>query len=269
MASRGNRDGRNFDTEVKRKLAERVAYMCSHPLCRRLTIKPATIGDKAVRLGDAAHIHSASPGGPRPAALTAVECKSFTNGIWLCTEHAREVDGPNWTFYPADRFREWKESAEKYVEELVTQDSRLRQLRILMASILSKFRIATALPGPGPSFDHTMFGEGRIDLTRLFIELDQTLFDNEFLWEADQVRELQTNLEKVYLQIKQTPQGAHLDISDWKNRWVQKLMVDIMRFKDSSFARYMETEMKMVNDAKAEIVAAKGGILTLKLHSSV
>ena len=269
MASRGNRDGRNFDTEVKRKLAERVAYMCSHPLCRRLTIKPATIGDKAVRLGDAAHIHSASPGGPRPEALTAAECKSFTNGIWLCTEHAREVDGPNWKLYAADLLREWKANAEQYVEELVTQDSRLRQLRAMVSPLLSRLRVVSALPGPGPRFDQTMFSEGKIPLTRLIIEAEQTLFENEFLREANQMRDFQNEMESVYRRIEQTPEGAHLDISDWKNGWVQKLMVDIMRFKDSSFARYMETEMKMVNDAKAEIVAAKGRILTLKLHSSV
>ncbi|MFA6544546.1 MAG: hypothetical protein WCS99_08985 [Limisphaerales bacterium] len=198
-----------------------------------------------------------------------MECKSFTNGIWLCTKHAREVDGPDWNNYPADLLRNWKAEAERYVEELVTQDSRLRQLRILMAGILSRFRIATALPGPGPSFDRSMFGEGQIDLTRLFIELDQTLFDNEFLSEADHVRKLQTDLEKVYLQIKQTPPDAHLDISNWKNGWVQRLMIDILHFKGASFARYMETETRMVNDAKTNIGATKGRILTLKLHSSV
>ena len=270
MPTKGNRSGRNFSKEVKRLLAERVAYMCSHPLCRCLTIRPASVGEDVLRLGDAAHIHSAAPGGPRPAAhLTDKECKSFTNGIWLCTKHAREVDGPDWNEYPADLLRNWKAEAEKYVEELVTQDSRLRQLRAMVSSLLSRLRIVTALPGPGPKFDQTMFSEGKIPLTRLIIEAEQTLFENEFLQEANQMRDFQNEMENVYRRIEQTPQGAHLDISDWKNGWVQKLMVDIMRFKDASSARYMETEMRMVNDAKTKIVATKGTILTLNLHPPV
>lgn len=191
------------------------------------------------------------------------------NGIWLCTKHAREVDGPDWEHYSADTLKKWKRDAEKYVEELVTQDSRLRQLRSMVSPLLSRLRIVSALPGPGPGFDQTMFSEGKIPLTRLVIEAEQTLFENEFLQEANQMRDFQNEMERVYRQIEQTPQGAYLDISDWKNKWVQELMVSIMRFKSTSFVRYTETEMKMVNEAKAIIVANKRNIRTLSLPPSV
>jgi hypothetical protein len=46
-----------------------------------------------IHIGIAAHIHAAAPGGPRYLeTMTREERKHITNGIWLCSNHAKEID---------------------------------------------------------------------------------------------------------------------------------------------------------------------------------
>src|SRR5258708_6258725 len=107
------RIGRDFPELIKQRLRERVAFMCSHPLCRRLTVKRSSEGDGIVRQGKAAHIHAAGLGGPRADPGQSEEmCRSFENGVWLCDICAREVDD-NRVKYPAELLRQWKAEAEK------------------------------------------------------------------------------------------------------------------------------------------------------------
>lgn len=55
----------DFSEEVKRTLANRVANVCSNPDCHAVTSGPQSDSTKALNVGVAAHITSASPGGPR------------------------------------------------------------------------------------------------------------------------------------------------------------------------------------------------------------
>lgn len=67
----------------------------------------------AVRLGEAAHITAAAPGGPRyDPTLTAAERKAAENGIWLCRDHARLIDR-DVDAYSAQTLRLWKRQAEQ------------------------------------------------------------------------------------------------------------------------------------------------------------
>src|SRR6266850_4220314 len=135
------RAGRDFSADTKRRLRERVAYMCSNPLCRRLTVRPQTGSFDVVRQGKAAHICAASPGGPRSNKMMSdQECCSFQNGIWLCDICARFVDD-NRAAHPEAMLLAWKTEAEIYVAELSTQDTRLRQLRGMVKHTLSALRI--------------------------------------------------------------------------------------------------------------------------------
>ena len=70
--------------------------------------------------------------------------RSFDNGIWLCDKCEREVDD-NQSVYKTEELLKWKLDAENYVETLVTQDTRLRQLRILTQNSLSALRILSAI----------------------------------------------------------------------------------------------------------------------------
>lgn len=134
------RQNREFSQAVRQRLAERVAFMCSNPLCRRLTVKRAAEGDGVVHQGKASHILPASPSGPRAGKAGQADelCRSLENGIWLCDICAREVDD-NRANYPVVTLHQWKDEAEHYVEELVTQDTRLRQLRGMLSPLLSSF----------------------------------------------------------------------------------------------------------------------------------
>lgn len=109
----------DFSKAIKQRLAERVAWLCSNPDCRVVTIGPHTDPTKRVNVGQACHIEAASEGGPRynKEMQKAQRC-SFDNGIWLCSIHAKEID------VDADRFsvellRKWKVTAEQYAQSKV------------------------------------------------------------------------------------------------------------------------------------------------------
>lgn len=82
----------DFPAEVKRNLAARAGYRCS--ICCKSTSGPATGPEAVLSDGVAAHITAASPGGPRfdPSLSQQQRC-SADNGIWVCTQHGREIDG--------------------------------------------------------------------------------------------------------------------------------------------------------------------------------
>jgi hypothetical protein len=183
------------------------------------------------------------------------DCRAFENGIWACDKCAREIDD-NESRYEAQELRRWKKEAEEYVEELVTQDTRLRQLRLMMSPLLSTLRILNALPGPGPRFDQTFESAGRIPVTRLLIEAEQTLFENGFLHEADHLSRIRDELECVYSGIRSTEQSACLNISHWKNQTIRLVMINIMRFSDESYQRYWTKESGMVQSRLEELRAA-------------
>jgi len=246
------RMGREFAPDTQKKLRERVAFMCSYPYCRRLTVRMKAGTDDSVVLGEAAHICGAAPGSARfDNAMSASECKSFANGIWLCTFCARMID-KEWRKFPTEVVRRWKDDAEIYVEGLTTQDTRLRQLRSLATSALSSLRILTALPGPGPATDQTFRGDGGLPLWRAFLEGEQLLFENSFLKEADIVRAIAHDLgHLIQPACSRIPPGSFLDITEWKDKRVRTLMIDVMQFTGESYSRYLETERELVQGYKA------------------
>ncbi len=101
----------NFTRPIKDRLAQTVAYRCSKPDCRIPTIGPKANNQDADSIGRAAHICAASPNGPRyDASMTAEQISSFNNGIWLCANHASEVDS-DWANYSKETLISWKEQA--------------------------------------------------------------------------------------------------------------------------------------------------------------
>ena len=102
-----------FNKETRLNLALRVAHRCSNPACRRTTIGPQQGGGGTIDIGVAAHITAASPGGKRyNPNLTSEERRDYTNGIWLCQNHAKEIDSDE-SHFTEVKLREWKLSAEK------------------------------------------------------------------------------------------------------------------------------------------------------------
>ena len=106
------RDG--FSQRTVRALAGRAGHVCSNPDCK-LPTSGAALGDedKIVIVGVAAHIKAAAPGGPRyDPQQTPEERRDGSNGIWLCTTHAKQIDDDP-AHFTVERLRGWKQEAER------------------------------------------------------------------------------------------------------------------------------------------------------------
>lgn len=103
----------NFTQATKRRLAERVGFMCCYPGCLTPhTIGPAKGHDGVINLGNAAHITAASEDGPRfDKRLTPEQRRSKDNGIWMCTAHAKAIDSDEASF-DVVKLKKWKQEAE-------------------------------------------------------------------------------------------------------------------------------------------------------------
>lgn len=94
-------------------LQRRVANRCSNPDCRRPTVGPGANALAVINVGIAAHIHAASPGGPRYLSeMTSVERRGIANALWLCSNCSALIDRDT-TRYSAEVLREWKLRAEE------------------------------------------------------------------------------------------------------------------------------------------------------------
>lgn len=111
----------DFTSTTKSKIASRVGYRCSAPNCRRSTSRPDPVNtSEAINQGVAAHIHAASPGGPRFDKIMSTEQrKAAENGIWLCQNCAKVIDSSEDAF-PASLLIVWKNIA----EEIAARESR-------------------------------------------------------------------------------------------------------------------------------------------------
>jgi hypothetical protein len=109
----------DFSDGVKRILAHRVGFRCSGPSCRALTVGPAIAqSNESMSIGVAAHITAATPGGPRyNPKLSSDQRRSVENGLWLCQNHAREID-TDLAYYTVDLLRTWKHDAEETARAL-------------------------------------------------------------------------------------------------------------------------------------------------------
>ena len=105
-----NRD--NFNKITIEILAKRVGYLCSNPDCRKLTIGPNEVENKATSIGVAAHIAAAAGLGPRyDVYMTSEERAHIDNGIWLCSNCSTLIDKDEKKF-SVDTLKNWKEIAE-------------------------------------------------------------------------------------------------------------------------------------------------------------
>lgn len=111
----------DFSATTKRTLAVRAAHFCSNPHCLKLTAGPHSNEAKSLTTGHAAHIHAASPNGPRyDKNQTPAERKAISNGLWLCRECGDIVDKDDAPHSPA-LLRQWKVDHEAMIAEVRTK----------------------------------------------------------------------------------------------------------------------------------------------------
>lgn len=111
------RDPNDFLDKTKKTLAKRAAESCSNPKCPQTTSGPHTDPDKAVNLGEAAHIRGALPGTARyDPLMTAAQRRDISNGIWLCRTCAGLIDRDP-SKYPVDLLNQWKMEHEHRISQ--------------------------------------------------------------------------------------------------------------------------------------------------------
>ena len=113
----------DFNSKTKEILAQRVAFKCSNPDCRKPTIGPNSEETKVTRIGIAAHICAAAPGGPRyDKNMTKKERENISNGIWLCSDCAKLID-VDVNKYTVHLIQTWKKIAEELAVAEMISDS--------------------------------------------------------------------------------------------------------------------------------------------------
>lgn len=105
-----------FSERIKRTVAERVAYICSNPACRKPTVGPHCEPDKSLKTGEACHIRAAATGGPRyDFNQTPEQRGAIENAIWLCTECSTRID-KDVSSYPVETLVVWKRIHETWIK---------------------------------------------------------------------------------------------------------------------------------------------------------
>ncbi|MBL7889719.1 MAG: hypothetical protein JNL24_09205 [Bacteroidia bacterium] len=228
-----------------------------------MAIKPHENSAKSNRIGDAGHIVGAF--GPRhDPKLKESDYRKIENGIWLCKVCHKIVDTED-TKYTIEELKRWKNETENYVEELVLQDTRLRQLRILCHSYISALRVVSGKP---TKLDYTFenpFGNG-INLTRSFMELELVLFENTFIREAEIIHCIWQDLTAVCQNINNNA-GIESNITEWKNEAIKLFMIYIMRYSSDSYSKYLQQEgvhttgTKRIELAKSQVALKMNELL--------
>lgn len=101
-----------FPLDVRENLAKKTGGLCSSPSCRRAIGIPGKDSDN---IGEAAHIFSGRPNGPRPGVLDDEGwvnnfLNSEANGLWLCRTCHGLIDR-FWKIYPPQKLFYWKKEA--------------------------------------------------------------------------------------------------------------------------------------------------------------
>ena len=110
----------NFRQPVKTLLAQRVGWLCSNPKCQQPTMGPRMGKPGSMNLGVAAHIKAASPGFARyDSQQSEEERHSFDNGIWLCQNHAHQIDHDE-KLFTVELLHTWKGAAEQRAFDQLT-----------------------------------------------------------------------------------------------------------------------------------------------------
>lgn len=177
----------DFKAETVRQVAERAAFICSNPKCRRITIGPDNSNQiKSTKTGIAAHICAASPGGPRyDMSQTPQQRQNISNAIWLCGTCSIMIDKNGGQDYPSDHLRKWKKDHESLIKECLEGGKRVTfQLLTLSDQNTTCRKIVRFLDDKGA----------------LFVELDYEIPHYVF----DSIKEIRTFLVGINAEINES-----------------------------------------------------------------
>jgi len=173
----------DFTEATKNTLARRVGTRCSNPKCRKPTFGPSTDPEKAIKVGVAAHITAASPGGPRyDPSMPQAERRSSENGIWLCQNCGKLVDNDE-KRYTVATLRDWKRSAE---------EAAIQEIECVLPNVFSRTYYTTELVDQKIKDDVELLRKSRFfpefDRVRSSLSLARKLAEGELSGGSDIVR---------------------------------------------------------------------------------
>lgn len=160
-----------FSSDVVLTLSRRAALQCSNPECDILTSGPTDDDSGALNLGEAAHIYGRTEDAARyNSVMTATERSDITNGIWLCRNCHKAVDGDPIRF-PAELLFMWRREHERAILERVGQKGDLIREK-LKSDRLRPFNSASKL-AQQIAIDKPKFWEYKLTAELLRTELGQ------------------------------------------------------------------------------------------------
>lgn len=123
-----------FNKSVKSLVSERAGYFCS--MCKVFTLSASRNDpNKSVKIGIVAHITAASEGGPRyDKTLTSQQRKSTKNAIYLCENHASEIDKNKGIDFTVDELKSLKLAHEEWVRGNLNMSLHRGSLKVLDVS---------------------------------------------------------------------------------------------------------------------------------------
>lgn len=108
-------------------LGRRARFQCSNPDCGINTVGPNSNPDKAITIGEAAHICGARLGSARYDPLMSdITRAAITNGLWLCRNCHGKIDRDETSFSTDLLFLWRKEHEDRVLAELGTAGEKIR-----------------------------------------------------------------------------------------------------------------------------------------------
>jgi hypothetical protein len=134
----------DFPRQVVEIIARRAGTHCSNPDCGVLTSGPAEAPDRAISIGEAAHIFGARLGAARYVErMSNQERRDITNAIWLCRNYHKLVDADPLRF-PAELLFEWRRSHEDEITKRLGKLGDALRLKVISRE-LSTFKSCSYL----------------------------------------------------------------------------------------------------------------------------
>lgn len=199
----------DFSKNTSDTLAKRAAYLCSNPDCRVSTIGPNSESDKAISIGEAAHIYGARVGSKRfKTEMNDSSRGEITNGIWLCRNCHKLIDTDDQK-YSSNLLFSWRAKHDEYVSS--TLGNNTEKINYEQSTLALK-----------------EFNEYTPIIKRIVI-------DKPDCWEYRLTAELMKYLnEPLYRRLKDLKEGLYLKPienieGDKAFRWIQERLAELTR----------------------------------------
>ncbi|KXY96489.1 MULTISPECIES: HNH endonuclease [Bacillus cereus group] len=231
----------DFTEKTKEILAKRVGYRCSNPKCRKGTSRPHPINEnKSINVGEAAHIKGASENGPRfDLHLSIPECKSISNGIWLCQQCHKVVDDKELSkTLTVETLLYWKKLAESIASKEAAYSEKIEDKIFVYDKLLSIKKNLEIFKSKWPPIPVTSFeGWSIFSVHAATIKKDKLQQEKEIEFNENLLPDIEKIVELTTLIL-----GDHHQFLEELNKAIN----NIKEYHDSSYNDFIKVIEKIV-----------------------